>query len=184
MAKKWIGGLLALLLLAAAAAYWYLARQSYELRITQAQLEQKLADKLPLTRGYPLLSVTLANPRVRLNEQSERIDFGLDVTMALSSGAVRPPIRSEVDISAGIRYDPQQGAFFLTDPVVDRLRLDGVNDRFMTTLNVVLSNAIAAFFAERPVYTLSSADPKQRLAQMVVKRVAVEKGEIVVVMGL
>ena len=54
----------------------------------------------------------------------------------------------------------------------------------MTTLNVVLSNAIAAFFAERPVYTLSSADPKQRLAQMVVKRVAVEKGEIVVVMGL
>ena len=54
MAKKWIGGLLVLLLLAAAAAYWYLARQSYELRITQAQLEQKLADKLPLTRGYPL----------------------------------------------------------------------------------------------------------------------------------
>lgn len=184
MAKKWIGAVLALLVLAAAAGYWYLGRLSYELRITQAQLEQKLAEKLPLTRAYPIFAVTLANPRVHLNEQSDRIDFGLDVTMALQSGSIRPPIRSEVDVSAGIRYDPQRGAFFLTDPVVDRLRLDGVQDKFMAMPNTVLSNAIAAYFAERPIYTLSSSDPKQRLAQMLVKRVVVERGEIVVHMGL
>lgn len=184
MAKKWTGALLVILALAGAAAYWYLVGKTYELRITQAQLEQKLADKLPLTRSYPLWSVTLDRPRLHLNEESDRIQLGLDVTLALQAGAIRPPMQSEIDLSAGISYDQQLGAFFLTDPVIERLRLEGVEDKRMNVANVVLSKAIAAYFRERPIYTLSSSDQRQRLARMVLQQVKVENGGVVIVMGL
>ena len=184
MTKKTLWMVFTALVLAGVGVYWWLSGQTYQIRISQIQIEQKLAEKLPLTRNFLLFYLTLEHPRVQLREDSSRVQLGLDVVIAPNAGAIIRPLRATADVTAGLRYDPAQGAFFLTDPVVQKLGVEGVDENRTNAINTALSKALSAYLAERPVYTLSGFDHKQRMARMVLKAVKVERGELVVELGV
>lgn len=183
MGKKLTWSLLALLALVGAAAIWYLAGKTYEIRISQAQLEQKLAERLPLTQRYPLVSVTLAQPRVHLNEDSERVDFGLNMTVNTNTSGSQL-LGAQIDVSASLRYDAERGAIFLDQPVMDKLVVQGLDERRTAMAQVALEAAMASFLAQQPVYTLNASDTRQRVARMAVRDIKVENGVVVLILGL
>lgn len=183
MGKKLTWSLLALLALVGAGAIWYLAGKTFEIRISQAQLEQKLAERLPLTQRYPLVSVTLAQPRVHLNEDSERVDFGLNMAMSMNAGGAQI-LSADIDVSAGLRYDAERGAIFLAEPVMDKLVVKGLDERRTAMAQLALETAMASYLVQQPVYTLNASDMKQRAARMAVRDIRVENGTVVVLLGL
>ena len=183
MGKKLTWSLLALLALVGAGAIWYLAAKTYEIRISQAQLEQKLAERLPLTQRYPLVSVTLAQPRVHLNEDSERVDFGLNMTVNTNTSGSQL-LGAQIDVSASLRYDAERGAIFLDQPVMDKLVVQGLDERRTAMAQVALETAMASFLAQQPVYTLNASDTRQRVARMAVRDIKVENGVVVLILGL
>jgi hypothetical protein len=183
MGKKLTWSLLALLALVGAGAIWYLAAKTYEIRISQAQLEQKLAERLPLTQRYPLVSVTLAQPRVHLNEDSERVDFGLNMTVNTNTSGSQL-LSAQIDVSASLRYDAERGAIFLDQPVMDKLVVQGLDERRTAMAQVALEAAMASFLAQQPVYTLNASDTRQRVARMAVRDIKVENGVVVLILGL
>ncbi|MEF9965837.1 MAG: DUF1439 domain-containing protein [Comamonas sp.] len=183
MGKKLTWSLLALLALVGAGAIWYLAAKTYEIRISQAQLEQKLAERLPLTQRYPLVSVTLAQPRVHLNEDSERVDFGLNMTVNTNTSGSQL-LGAQIDVSASLRYDAERGAIFLDQPVMDKLVVQGLDERRTAMAQVALEAAMASFLAQQPVYTLNASDTRQRVARMAVRDIKVENGVVVLILGL
>lgn len=183
MRKKLTWSLLALLALVGAGAIWYLAAKTYEIRISQAQLEQKLAERLPLTQRYPLVSVTLAQPRVHLNEDSERVDFGLNMTVNTNTSGSQL-LGAQIDVSASLRYDAERGAIFLDQPVMDKLVVQGLDERRTAMAQVALEAAMASFLAQQPVYTLNASDTRQRVARMAVRDIKVENGVVVLILGL
>ena len=183
MGKKLTWSLLALLALVGAGAIWYLAAKTYEIRISQAQLEQKLAERLPLTQRYPLVSVTLAQPRVHLNEDSERVDFGLNMTVNTNTSGSQL-LGAQIDVSSSLRYDAERGAIFLDQPVMDKLVVQGLDERRTAMAQVALEAAMASFLAQQPVYTLNASDTRQRVARMAVRDIKVENGVVVLILGL
>ena len=183
MGKKLTWSLLALLALVGAGAIWYLAAKTYEIPISQAQLEQKLAERLPLTQRYPLVSVTLAQPRVHLNEDSERVDFGLNMTVNTNTSGSQL-LGAQIDVSASLRYDAERGAIFLDQPVMDKLVVQGLDERRTAMAQVALEAAMASFLAQQPVYTLNASDTRQRVARMAVRDIKVENGVVVLILGL
>ena len=183
MGKKLTWSLLALLALVGAGAIWYLAAKTYEIRISQAQLEQKLAERLPLTQRYPLVSVTLAQPRVHLNEDSERVDFGLNMTVNTNTSGSQL-LGAQIDVSASLRYDAERGAIFLDQPVMGKLVVQGLDERRTAMAQVALEAAMASFLAQQPVYTLNASDTRQRVARMAVRDIKVENGVVVLILGL
>lgn len=147
------------------------------------RLEQKLAERLPLTQRYPLVSVTMAQPRVHLSEDSERVDFGLNMTVTTNTSGSQL-LGAQIDVSSSLRYDAERGAIFLDQPVMDKMVVQGLDDRRTAMAQVALEAAMTSYLAQQPIYTLNASDARQRVARMAVRDIKVDKGVLVVILGL
>ena len=140
---------------------------------------------MPFTNTYLLIfKITLDNPRVTLPESSSRVEAGLDVSLNIRIGDEPKSLGGSIDASGTPAYVPEEGAFYLTDPVIEDLAVQGVPDEHAAKVNDVLTKALAAYYAERPIYTLKETDIKQSIARLVLKRVIVENGELVITLGI
>ena len=180
-------GIAVIVLLAAVvmAVFYYFSGQEYVFRFTQAQLQEKLNTKLPQTKTYLLIfQVTLDQPRVALTNGSKRVGAGLDILLNLQVGNATKPLGGSVDVSGGIRYTAATGEFYLDDPVIERLRVQGIPELYATRVNTALTKALAEYYQEHPIYSLKATDTKQAAARLVLKDVRVENQELVVTIGI
>lgn len=176
-----------LLLVAAAiaGAYYYFHGRQYVYRFTEAQLQQALAARLPFTKTYLLIfQVTLDHPRVTLVNGSDRVRAGLDISFNVQVGDQPVPVSGSVDASGGVRYDPQAGQLFLTQPQIEHFEVQGVPEKYAARTAVVLSKALETYYAEHAIYTLSASNAKELGARLVLKSVTVEDRQLVVTLGL
>jgi hypothetical protein len=165
--------------------YLYISGKEYVLRFSEAEIEETLANKLPMTKTYLfIIQVTLDNPRVLLENGSNRVNAGLDVKLNVTINDSTEPLGGSIDVSGGVRYLPEEGQFFLSEPIVEQIRVQGVSPVHTDKVNVALTKALAEFYAERPIYTLSDFDAKQVAVQMVLKNVIVENKELVITLGI
>lgn len=184
MRKKLI--ILTILLAAlAAGAYLYFQGREYTFRFTEAELHDKLAERLPLQETYLFIfQVVLDNPRLLLVNGSDRVNAGLDVTLNIHINDEPLPLGGQLDVSGGVRYEAAEGQFFLTEPEIDRLSVQGIPAAFTDRVDSVLTRALAAYYVDRPIYTLRESDVGQAAAKLLLKNVIVENKELVVTLGL
>lgn len=175
--------LLVTALLAAGLYVFGAGEMTHVIRLSESQIQEKLDARMPFSKSVLFIfKITLANPQVRLKEQEPHVHLGLDVLMQLGDDG--KPLGGRIEAAGAIRYDSAQGAFFLVDPVVERVAVQGIPERYTDKVNAALSVALAAYWAQRPIYTLSTLNGKQAAARLVLRNVAVENGELVVTLGL
>lgn len=173
------------LIAATVAAWFYFSGKDYIFRLSQEDIRQQLERQLPLKRRFALIfEVELAHPRVQLHEGSDRVDIGVDVQLNIRIGRETQPLGGSVDLETGIRYDPADAGFYLTDPVVTRLELQGVPAEYAARAQRVVAEALSEFVRRHPFYTLRSIDAKRAAARLLLKRVVVENNELVITLGL
>jgi hypothetical protein len=166
-------------------AYYYFYGRQYVYRFTEAQLQEALSARLPFRKTYLLvLQVTLEHPRVTLVEGSDRVQAGLDITLNAHVADDPSPIRGSIDASGGIRYDPRAGQFFLTQPKVEHLELQGVPEQYTARTAAAISRALDAYYAEHAIYTLNTSHARELAARLVLKSVTVEGRQLVVTLGI
>jgi len=175
-----------LLLIAAFAAAWFYFRgEDYVVRLREEDIRQQLDRQLPLKRTFlRIFEVELAHARVQLHDGSDRIDVGVDVQLSLHIGHETRPLGGSVDLETGIRYEPANGGFYLTDPLVKRLDLQGVPAEYEARAQRVVGEVLREFLRLRPVYTLRAVDAKRAAARLLLERVVVENRELVVTLGI
>ena len=177
--------LVTILALGAVGAYLYFQGREYTFQFTEAQLREKLAERLPLRKTYLFIfEVVLADPRLALIEGSERVNAGLDVTLNIKINDQPLPLGGEIDVSGGVRYDPAGGQFFLTDPVIEHLQVQGVPTDYTDRVNSILTKAVGEYYLDRPIYTLTNLDVKTATAKLLLKSVAVKEGVLIVTLGV
>lgn len=185
MKKAVIATLFFVVIFAIGGAFYYYASKDYVFRFSEAQLQDKLNAKLPLTKTYLFVfQVTLDHPRVKLTNGSDRVGAGLDVLLNIRLGNEQKPLSGTLDVSGGVKYVPEQGEFFLTDPVVEHFAVQGIPDKYAEKINSIIAAALTGYFADHPIYTLQAGDTKQQAAKLVLKNVAVENQELVVTLGI
>ena len=183
--KKYLLIIPLLLLLVAAAAYLYLSGKEQVIRISEAELQHALDEKLPLTKRYFfIIDVTLKNPRVHLQEGSDRVNAGLDIGLNLQIDKDATPLGGSIDISGGITYSPKNGAFYLVEPVIENIELQGLSEKRRPKVAKAITLALTEYFSENPIYTLKRGDLKQAAARLTLKKISVASGELVVVLGI
>ena len=177
--------LLAIFAVGAIGTYLYFQGKEYTFRFTEAELQEKLAERLPLRKTYLFIfEVVLDDPRLELIEGSDRVNAGLDVTLNIRINDEPLPLGGELDVSGGVRYYAAEGQFFLTDPVIENLNVQGVPSKYTDRVNTILTKAIGEYYLDRPIYTLSSSDVKMATAKLLLKSVVVEKRVLIVTLGL
>lgn len=169
----------------AAIAFVAMREREISLSFTQSELLDKLDRRLPWSKTYLFIfEVTLDNPRVDLLDGDDRIVGGVDVTLNVYLADEPVPLGGAVDMSGGVRYEPETGSFFLTDPRVENVRIAGVPDRYANRANEAISLALQDFYNEQPIYVLSPHDARTATARLVLKDVYVENEKLFLKMSL
>ena len=183
--KKIIGALALVLALSVASTYYYFSGREYVYRFTEAQLQDALDARLPLTRSYLVFfEVTLDKPRVSLTEGSDRVRAGMDIVLNVKLGKEAKPLGGTIDVTGGVRYVSADGQFFLTDPVIERLELQGVSPKYAKSIRTAMTKAVAEYYATHPIYTLRASNAKQAATRLVLKDVVVQGHTLVVTLGV
>ena len=166
-------------------AFLFLKDKTYLLTFTEPELRDRLEDQLPFTETYLFIfQVTLKNPRIDLVSGSDRIAGGLDVVLNLKLGDSETPLGGGVDVSGGLKYLPSEGAFYLDDPVIEQVNIQGLTPSLTNRANQALSSALSQFYRERPIYRLSESDIRQSAAKVVLREVIVKDEVLHVTLGL
>ena len=167
------------------AAYWYFSGKDFFIYVAEAQLQEKLNAKLPVTKTYLLIfKITLENPKMQLINGSNKVLMGLDVVLNLNVAGEAKPLDGKIEVSGGVAYLPGNAQFFLVDPVVENLSVQGIPKRHEEKVRLALSKALATYYAEHPLYQLKTSDTKQAAAKLILKSVVVENQQLVLKMGI
>ena len=183
--KKWIAAGLLLVVALTGGAYLYFHGKTYEVRLTEAELRDKLSARFPLTKSYLLLlQVTLQQPRIALHDGSERIELGVDTAINVHVDKQQLPLGGSIDVETGIRYEPGTGQFFLSDPAITRLDVQGIPAKYTATVRELVRSELGRQFARYPVYTLRLDNVKTATALLVLRRVQIDHGVLVLTLGI
>jgi hypothetical protein len=92
--------------------------------VSQAQLEELLARRFPLTRRVlEIFDVTVSAPRLRLLPEANRI--ATDFDLASTERLLRSQHRGTLALSFGLRFEPSDNTLRVTQVKVERLLIDG-----------------------------------------------------------
>jgi Protein of unknown function (DUF1439) len=181
---KWL--ICALLVLAAmlVGGYFYLHGKTWEVRLTQAELRDRIDSHFPLTKSYLIFALTLQQPRVVLHDGSDRVGLGVDVVLNIRINDQVQALGGSIDIESAIRYEADKGQFFLTDPDIQRLDVQGIPDRYIAKVRELAKLELGQQFARFPVYTLPLANLKTAAARVILRRVEINSGVLVLTLGI
>lgn len=153
------------------------------IEITQQQIQERLAQKFPISRTYLVgLNLTLSDPEVVLEEGSDRIGF--KVSAATNIKVDGESIGGRINLSSGVGYRRDEGALALLDPGVEEVALSRLPREYEDEVVAAADLAVGHYLEGYTVYKLDRKDLKQRLAKLVLQEVAVRNGALRVKLGV
>ena len=149
-------------------AFWFLQGKVFTVVIPEAELQQRMNDKLPITKSYLyVFEVTLSNPRVDLDDVADRFRAGLDVTLNVKIKGIDKPLGGSVDASGSIEYRPESASFHIAEPLVESFSVQGLPSQHEPRVEQVLTKALQEYYSRNPVYVLKADNLKKSAARLV-----------------
>jgi hypothetical protein len=145
--------------------------QTFIVTRTRAQLQDAIGKRFPVTKEITLVKVTLKNPTVLLRKGDRRIGIQLDAEV---SAPLVGTERGQIAAMGEPFYDPDQKAFFLRHPTVERLDVAHFAVARHEAAREALSAVAQAALENTPVYRLEGRDADERKAELFLKDVYVE----------
>lgn len=144
----WIFALFAAVLLSACAGL----AGPRQVEVPLYKLQQSLAGRFPFNNRYlDLLDISVSNPRIALQPNTNRILTSLDALVA-------PPFlqkswKGNFTLSGALRYEPSRNAIMLADPRVEGFAIDGLDPLYARQIGKIGSLLAEQVLREVPLYT-------------------------------
>ena len=165
--------------------YLLLRGKVYTIQVHEDALQETMNSNLPIENTYLLVvKVSLINPRVDLIDGSDRFNAGLDVTVEFNLNMPTPVFQGSVDASGSLDYDPGTGGLHVIDPVIESLSIQGLPEEHTARVEEAVTEALARYWKNYPVYVLRATDAKKAAARLVLRSVKVDHQHLVVELGL
>jgi hypothetical protein len=125
--------------------------------IPLATLQERLANRFPFNNRYlELLDVTVSNPRLALQPDTNRVLTSMDA-------AIAPPFlnrtwNGSVSISGNLRFDASRNALVLAQPRVESFDVSGVDARYGSHIRKIGSLLAEQLLQDVPLYTFQPDD--------------------------
>ena len=153
-------------------------------RITEAELQERISKKFPLTKSHQFLgTITYENPQITLRREDNRVEFGLEISVS-NITVNNAAMRCSAVILASVFYEPKKKALFLTDPLLQQFVLNGAQQQDAQALSALFMPAMEKLLKRKPVYRFKDQDSVTNIAGMLVKDIRVRNGCIEIVWGI
>ena len=149
------------------------------LRIPASQINADLRKNFPIKRRTPYGTLTLSDPKAKLEPGSDRIVAGATLHYA---NALIPAQTGTLYLSGTPYFDASKGAIYLHHPRIEELTFNSYSFTGLLKSNIQrqLQPILDRFFASIPIYRLDRGSMSGRF----VKDVTVADGALLVRMGL
>ena len=150
-----------------------------EISFSEAEVQAALARNSRIEKQYAgLLAVALREaPTIRLGVPEGRAGIAARMELTLLGN---PPVTIDIRGHSGIRYDDQDKAFYLESPVAEAVESAALPREAEPGLRRAVSQLMAAYFRNRPVYVLREDGNAQELAaRWLLRAVRIEPGKVV-----
>jgi hypothetical protein len=121
------------------------------------------------------------DPVVRLDEAANRV--GIELTLHLQTfGDLTLQWRGLVD--GRLEYRRETGGFYLLNPNLHRLRLDGAPSRYQSITRTITGILLDKVFATTPIYQLDTTKFQHSLTKLLLKSMKIKNDKILIELGL
>jgi len=153
---------------------WLQLSPPVQIELGQAQIQQRLAERMPIQNCALLVCLELSQPQVSLPEGADRIHFGTQLAISLG----QRKLTGSVAFSSGVRYVSSTGQFFLEAVQIEQLALQGFPPDFAEVVRVRGPGLVRLALEKHPIYTLRSDTTAQALARLTLQDVRVSQGRL------
>ena len=183
--KRFLVLTICILILALGGAFLYLRARKYDVTITQTQIDDALKARFPVSKTYLLIfRITYSNPKVRLLPDTNRIEIGLDAELNIKLPKEPKTLGGTALVTSGITYRSESHQFFLSEPEINKLTIQGIPQEHLDKATQLASTAAREFLQERSIYTLKATDAKTTTTKLLLKNVEVKSSEVHATLGL
>ena len=153
-----------------------------KIRVPATTIQNLLKQKFPVQMEQYLLTLTLCDPLVKLDESANKIGIELTLRLTVPGNIIGSEWRGLVE--GRLHYNREKGEFYFLEPA---LKLADIEGFFAQYQNLILSMAgtlLTGLFAVTPVYKLDQKDFRHLLTKLLLKSVTVHKDQILIELGL
>ena len=155
--------------------------KQYVIELSQAQLQQRLDVQFPIQKQFIFLGAQLRNPKLLLTEDSERIDFTVEVGIKVIG--IADEFTGMGTISSGISYRAEKGEFYLLNPRVEKLEIEFLPPQYVEKAIGIVNLTAGEFLDNYPIYELKKSNLKQQALRLVLKDVTISDGVVRISLG-
>ena len=158
-----------------------------EITLDEEEINSILADSFPITESYDdVLTLTLENPRVVLEEGSDRMVVGVDASVVLNVPELEigATLSGSADLETGIDYKPDTGEIILTEPSLVSLTIEGIPQEYTDMATDVANQIVSVTLDGYAIYKIEPEDFETAVASITLQGVKIENGVLVITLGL
>ena len=153
---------------------------SYDLEMTEAELQEKISVLMPIERKKLFFTVVVSDPKVDLLSDSNEIAIFANLAATAPGGL---NLTGRTQLQGSLSYDAEKGAFYFHNPKVMTIEIDQLPEQFAPKVKELTQSAMFKATEKRPIYTLKEDDLKQKLAKSVLKSIEVKDKKLVATLG-
>lgn len=145
--------LVLLLVVSLGGLFYHLRYNGLTIEVSQSQIQGEMEAFFPMERQFSGgMTLNLFDPLLILEEGSNRLEYqvGAEVDVAPLNRQFRGWLR----VSGIIRFDADQGEFYLDDSRVEDFDVEGIPSIFHGTAREIADRMVAEHLRQTPVYTL------------------------------
>jgi len=161
---------------------WVVGVNAFEQTLTfsEAELQQRLNDAMPLERQTLLANIVLTDAKLELLEKNDQLAITafLDVT---ALGNIHGS--GSVTVQGSLRYEASEGAFYLDNGQLTQMTIDQLSDDVVANIKPLVQDLVTKSIQSKPIYQLQNDDMRQALLKASLKHLQVKNKSLLVVLG-
>ena len=154
---------------------------SYTVEISEEELQEKIAQVMPIEKKKLFLSVIFSHPKIDLAVGDNQIGIGSQIDV-FAPGGIKST--GQAKIKGSLRYDGTTGIFYFQNPTIVQLQLDAMPDNFMPTIQEVAQMIVTKKLANLAIYRLKDNDLQQSLLKYTLKSIAITNKQLLIELAL
>jgi hypothetical protein len=150
-----------------------------QVEIPVARLQEAVATKFPFNNRYlELLDISVTNPKIALQPETNRILTSMDTVIAPSF--LKNAWKGNISVSGNLKFDPSRNALVLGDPRVERFAIDGNDMPYANQIIKVGNLLVEQLLQDATLYTFTPEDLRYGGADFILSKITTKPNSLVV----
>ena len=150
---------------------------SYTLEISEAELQEKLSQIMPLEKKKLFISVIFSHPKIDLAVGNNQIGFYTQIDVVAPGGINST---GSAKIKGSLSYEGSQGAFYFKNPVLVDMQLRDIPNVYLPSIKEIAQLIINNKLSSIALYKLKNDDLEQSLLKYTLKSIVVENRQLLI----